>query len=374
MVSQKKKQNKKLQKKHFKTYKIRIDAKKELGLDIPKENKRTIPIFIPHVGCKNECVFCNQRKISGQQNIVSTSDVKKQIEDALSKYKKDEKEIEVAFFGGSFTGIDEKQQIEYLEVVKEFIDRNQISSIRISTRPDYINQKILDVLKKYNVKIIELGVQSMDDEVLLLSKRGHTSNDVKKASKLIKENGFILGHQLMCGLPGSNYEKEEYTVNESLSLNPDIIRIYPVYVLEDSELFDMHKKKKYKSLELEEAINRATMMYKECVKKRVNVIRVGLQTTEEISERNNKILGPVCDNYRERILSKIMLEIIENKLDKKRINCRIDRNKEKGKVTILKLIVPASQVNYVIGNNKCNKKYLEEKDVCYVKIVQKKKS
>jgi len=374
MVSLKKKQNKKLQKKHFKTYKIRIDAKKELGLDIPKENKRTIPIFIPHVGCKNECVFCNQRKISGQQNIVLADDVKKQIEDALSKYKKDEKEIEVAFFGGSFTGIDKSDQIEYLEVVKEFIDKKEISSIRISTRPDYINQEILDVLKKYNVKIIELGVQSMDDEVLLLSKRGHTSDDVRKASKLIKENGFVLGHQLMCGLPGSNYKKEEYTVDESLSLNPDIIRIYPVYVLEKSELFDMYKKKKYKSLELEEAINRATMMYRECIKKRVNVIRVGLQTTEEISERNNKILGPVCDNYRERILSKIMLEIIENKLDRKHINCKIDKNKEKGKVTILKLIVPASQVNYVIGNNKCNKKYLEEKDVCYVKIVQKKKS
>lgn len=345
-----------------------------MGLDIPKEQKRTIPIFIPHVGCKNECVFCNQRKISGQQKIVSAADVKEQIQDALSKYKNDGKSIEVAFFGGSFTGIDEKQQIEYLEVVKEFIDKKLIKSIRISTRPDYINEKILDMLKKYNVKIIELGVQSMDDEVLKLSKRGHTSDDVRRASRLIKNNGFVLGHQLMCGLPASNYEKEQYTVTESLSLDPDIIRIYPVYVLEDSELFDMYKNKKYKALDLEEAISRATMMYKECIKKRVNVIRVGLQTTEEISQKNSKILGPVCDNYRERILSKIMLEIIENKMDKKHISSLIDLNREKGKVTVLKLIVPANQVNYVIGNNKCNKKYLEEKDVCYVKIVQKNKT
>lgn len=373
MVNQKKRQNNKQQKKRLRKYKIRIDAKKELGLDIIKENKKTIPVFIPHVGCKNECVFCNQKKISGQQKAVTTDDVKSQIREALKNYKKDGKDIEVAFFGGSFTGIDEKQQIEYLEVVKEFIDNKKVDSIRISTRPDYINQKILDTLKRYSVKIIELGVQSMDEDVLKASKRGHTAEDVKISSKLIKENGFILGHQLMCGLPASTYEKEKYTVLESLKLNPDIIRIYPVYVLEDSELFDMYKQKKYKALELEEALVHATMMYKECMKKRINVIRVGLQTTEEISQRNNKIIGPVCDNYRERILSKIMLEVIEEKLDKKHINYKIDKNKDKGLITMLEFVVPANQVNYVIGNNKCNKKYLEEKDVCYIKVVQKNK-
>lgn len=373
MVNQKKKPSRKLQNKRFKIYNIRINATKQLGLDIPKENKKTIPIFIPHVGCKNECVFCNQKKISGQQKIVSAEDVRNQINDSISKYKKDGKNIEVAFFGGSFTGIEKNRQIEYLEVVKEFIDRKQISSIRISTRPDYINQDILNILKKYNVRIIELGVQSMDDEVLILSKRGHTAEDVKCASKLIKQNGFVLGHQLMCGLPGSTYERERYTTIESLRLKPDIIRIYPVYVLEDSELYNMHKNNKYKALKLEESINRAMMMYKECIKKRVNVIRVGLQTTEEISEKNIKIIGPVCDNYRERILSNIMLDIIEKRMDRKHINKLIDYNKEKGIITILRFIVPASQVNYVVGNNKCNKKYLEEKDVCYVQIVQKKK-
>jgi len=373
MVNQKKKQNKKQQKKRLKTYNIRIDAKKQLGLTIKKENKRTIPIFIPHVGCKNECVFCNQRRISGQKKVVSTSDVRLQIEEAIKKYKKDGKDIEVAFFGGSFTGIDEKEQIKYLEVVKEFIDKNMVSGIRISTRPDYINQHILDILKKYNVKIIELGVQSMDEEVLKLSKRGHTSDDVIKASKLIKENGFVLGHQLMCGLPGSTYEKEKYSITRSLSLNPDLIRIYPVYVLEESELFDMYKSKVYKALELEDALNRASMMYKECMKKRVNVIRVGLQTTDEISQNNKKIEGPVCDNYRERVLSKIMLELIEEKLEKRRINNKIDKNKEKGIITILQFIVPGNQVNYVIGNNQCNKKYLEEKNICYVKTIQKNK-
>ena len=371
MVNLRKKQNKRQPKKRFKTYRIKIDAKKELGLNIPKEQKITIPIFIPHVGCNNECVFCNQRRISGQKKPVYPSDVEVQIEDSLEKYNKGDKKIEVAFFGGSFTGIDKKMQEEYLKVVNKYIDKGQISGIRISTRPDYINQEILDLLKKYNVKIIELGVQSMDDEVLSKSKRGHTSEDVKKASLLIKQNGFILGHQLMCGLPGSTYNKEQESIKASLELLPDLIRIYPVYVLEDSELYDMYKGRKYKPLELEEAIGRATMMYKECIKKGVNVIRVGLQTTEEISEKNSKIIGPVCDNYRERILSKIMLGVIENKLDKKCVDFKIDKNKEKNKITILELVVPSSQVNYAIGNNKCNKKYLEEKDVCYVKVIQK---
>ncbi len=374
MANQKKKQNKKQPKKHFKTYKLRIDATKQLGLDIVKENKKTIPIFIPHFGCKNECVFCNQRRISGQQKPVYPEDVKVQIDDVLNKYKQDEKEIEVAFFGGSFTGIDTKLQIEYLEVVKEYLDKGLINSIRISTRPDYIDQNILNILKEYKVKIIELGVQSMDEEVLKNSKRGHTVEDVKRASKLIKENGFILGHQLMCGLPGSTYEKEQYSIEQSLALNPDIMRIYPVYVLEDSELYDMNKKKKYRPLELEDALNRATIMYKKCIEKGVNVIRVGLQTTEEISQKNTKLIGPVCDNYRERILSRIMLEIIEEKLDKKKLDYKIDKNKEKNKITILKLIVPSNQVNYAVGNNKCNKKYLEEKDVCYIKVVQKNKT
>ncbi len=373
MVNQKKKQNKKLQKKHYKTYKIKLNAEKELGLDIPKENKRTIPIFIPHFGCKNECVFCNQRRISGRQVPVYPNDVKNQIDDALSKYTHDEKNVEVAFFGGSFTGIDIDMQRQYLEVVQDYIKKGTISSIRLSTRPDYINQEILDMLKKYNVSIIELGVQSMDDEVLISSKRGHTAEDVRKASKLIKENGFMLGHQLMCGLPKSTYEKEKYSIEESLKLKPDLIRIYPVYVLEDSELYDMYKRRRYKPLELEEALIRATMMYKECIANGVNVIRVGLQTTDEISEKNTKLIGPVCDNYRERILSKIMLEQIEDKLERRNLNNKIDKNKEKNKITILKLIAPSKQINYVVGNNRCNKKYLEEKDVCYVEIVQKNK-
>ena len=371
MVNQKKKQNKKQHMKHFKTYNIRVNAKKELGLNVKKERKITIPIFIPHVGCKNECVFCNQRRISGTIDPVKVSDVKKQIDTAIENYKRDNRKLEVAFFGGSFTGIDKNEQIAYLKIVNYYIKSGVIDSIRLSTRPDYIDQEILDILKAYNVKIIELGVQSMDDKVLALSKRGHTAEDVRRASKLIRENGFVLGHQIMVGLPGSSYEKEEYSINESLALKPDIMRIYPVYILEDSELYEMYKRGIYKPLNLEKALERTTMMYKKCIKSGTNVIRVGLQTTEQISQKNSKIVGPVCDNYREMVLSRIMLEIIEKKLDKINIDKKIEKNKNKGIVTVINICVPTNQVNYAIGNNKCNQRYLGEKDVCYVKVTQK---
>ena len=161
-----------------------------------------IPIFVPHLGCPNDCVFCNQKSISGQTKQITKEDVKNIIEEHL-KYINENVKTEVAFFGGSFTGIEEEKQIELLEAAYEYIKNKKIDSIRISTRPDYINREILKRLKKYKVKTIELGVQSANDYVLEKAGRGHTFEDVKKASKLIRFYGFNLGHQMMVGLPES---------------------------------------------------------------------------------------------------------------------------------------------------------------------------
>ena len=162
-----------------------------------------IPIFVPHKGCPNDCSFCNQRKISGQLKEVTAKDVKDTIEYYLDNFKDNNKYVEVAFFGGSFTGIDKDKQEELLEAANEFIKIGKVKSIRISTRPDYINKEILKFLKKYNVKTIELGVQSANDYILKRCKRGHTFQDVKQASKMIRYRGFTLGHQMMVGLPES---------------------------------------------------------------------------------------------------------------------------------------------------------------------------
>ncbi|MDD2628079.1 MAG: radical SAM protein [Clostridia bacterium] len=353
MEKQKKKQNKKQQKKHLKVYKAKVNAKKELGIKKKKEKKYTIPIFIPHRGCNNNCVFCNQRRISGETKNVSIEDVKKKIDEYLSYYDLGAKPlVEVAFFGGSFTGLDIKEQQAYLEVVKPYIINKVISHIRISTRPDYIDDEILKLLKIYNVKVIELGVQSMDNTVLERSKRGHTKEDVVNSSILIKKHSFKLGHQIMVGLPGSSIETERESIRESIFLKPDYMRIYPVYVLKNSELWSMHEKGEYKELSLDEAVIRTKRIYQECIKNKVEVIRVGLQTTEEISENNKEIKGPVSDNYKERVLSSIMLDNIIKKLSKK-------KNIEK--FNQIQILVPKQQMNYAVGNNRENINKLKEK-------------
>ena len=240
------------------------------------------------------------------------------------------------------------EQEEFLKVAYEFIKEKKVESIKLSTRPDYINEENLELLKRYRVRCIELGVQSMADDVLYASKRGHTAQDVKVASKLIKKYKFELGHQIMIGLPNSTEEKEIYTIKECLKLKPDVIRIYPVYVLKDSKLYDMAINKEYMPLTLEEAIERTKKVYEECVKHKVNVIRIGLQTTEEINEDNMNILGPVCDNYKERILS----SIAKDELCKK-----VSKLKKYNKVNI---IVPEKTKNFVIGNKKENIEYFEK--------------
>ena len=314
----------------------------ELGLNIKKDNTYIIPIFIPHRGCKNECVFCNQRKISGETRDVTEQDVRCEIEKYLSMYNNNDRKKQIAFFGGSFTGLDIEDQVRFLNVANEYIDKGLVKSIRISTRPDYISELILKILKQKNVEIIELGVQSMDDDVLKEAKRGHTAADVVKASNLIKKYGFTLGHQVMVGLPKSTLEKEIYTMEQCIKLKPEIVRIYPVYVLKDSKLWDMYEQKEYTPLEIEDAVKRASIMYSMCVNNHINVIRIGLQTTEEINSKNVEIVGPVCDNYKERVLSYISYTNIKERLSKIKLNKDI------------KLIVKPKQVNYIVGNNKVN--------------------
>lgn len=327
---------------HLKNLKIRVRLNKELGLNIKKDNTYIIPIFIPHRGCKNECVFCNQRKISGETRNVTEDDVRQEIEKYIKLYKDNSRKKQIAFFGGSFTGLDMEDQVRFLNVANEYIEKGLVENIRISTRPDYITELILKILKQKNVEVIELGVQSMVDDVLNAAKRGHTSEQVIKASNLIKKYGFKLGHQVMVGLPESTLEKEIYTINECIKLKPDMIRIYPVYVLKESKLYDMYETGKYNALDLADAVERATKLYKICIKNKLNVIRIGLQTTEEINSKNCDIKGPVCDNYKERVLSLIAKEQVLEKIKKLKKNRNIF------------IISNAKEINYVVGPKREN--------------------
>ena len=218
------------------------------------KNYYIIPIFVPHAGCPHNCVFCNQDRITGAEDDVTAQTVRDTINDYLETIKNKSATIEVSFFGGTFTGIREEKQRELLKIAKEFKDKKLIDKIRLSTRPDYINEYILNYLKDYGVDIIELGVQSLDEDVLKKAGRGHSAQDVVNASKLIKEHEFVLGHQIMPGLPGDTFEKDMDTTKASLEMKPDICRIYPALVIKDTPMEKMYKCNEYVPYSLEQAV------------------------------------------------------------------------------------------------------------------------
>lgn len=312
-----------------------------------------IPIFVPNLGCPNDCTFCNQEKISGQTTNVTAKDVRETIEYYLENFMDSSKYVEVAFFGGSFTGIDRKVQIELLEAANEFIKQKRVKSIRISTRPDYINKDILKMLRKYNVKTIELGVQSTNNYILNKSKRGHTFEDVKKASKLIRRYRFRLGHQMMIGLPESTEIDEINTAKDLIKLKPKIVRIYPVLVIKGTELEEEYKSGEYKPLTIEQAVERSKAITYLFRKNKINVIRIGLQNTEEISapdqDGSEVVAGPFHPAFRQLVEGSMWYDSIAEKI--KGINA---------KVKTVEIIVNPIDANNAIGHKKENIKKLKE--------------
>ena len=305
-----------------------------------------IPIFVPHLGCPNDCIFCNQKSISGQAKQVTKEDVKKTIEEHL-KYIKENSIVEVAFFGGSFTGIEEERQIELLSTAYEFIKSKKVDSIRISTRPDYINKEILKRLKKYKVKTIELGVQSANDYILRKAGRGHTFEDVKKASKLIRLYGFKLGHQMMVGLPESTKLDEINTAKQLIKLKPKMIRIYPVLVIKGTELEKQYNEGTYKPLTVVQAVETCKELVKMFSKKKIDIIRIGLQPTDTISEPNSEnsevVAGPFHSAFRQLVESGMWYDVIVDKI--KKLNAKVKE---------VEVIVNPQDVNNVVGQRREN--------------------
>ncbi|MFH5835715.1 elongator complex protein 3 [Proteiniclasticum sp. C24MP] len=276
---------------------------------------RIIPIFIPHVGCPHDCVFCNQAKITGQlredyDNITGES-VRETIERYLETIDRRKTTVEVSFFGGTFTAINMKKQKELLEAAKKAKEEGLIKFIRLSTRPDYISLPIMHHLKSYGVDIVELGVQSMDEDVLKQSKRGYDKSSVYHASRLIRDFGMTLGHQLMIGLPGDSREKDFLSLQESIEMKPDLVRIYPALVIKDTEMEEFYKSGVYRPYALDEAVEIAALMMREYEKHGIKVIRVGLQPTEEISDKADVIAGPFHPAIRELAESFLLARRIE---------------------------------------------------------------
>lgn len=273
-----------------------------------------IPIFVPHEGCPFDCIFCNQKKISGRKEPMTVGAIREITESHL-KTVRPGTILEIGFYGGSFTGIERSLQLEYLSAAFEYVRSEKVSAVRLSTRPDYIDNEILDDLEKYGVKTIELGVQSLDDGVLAASGRGHSAEDVYRASALIQERGFRLGLQTMVGLPGDTWEKDMQTARRIIGLKPGFVRIYPVLVIRDTYLEKLLREGTYAPPSLDEAVEICASLLEMYEAAGIKVIRVGLQSSEDINEASEVVAGPVHPAFRQLAEGRLALRRIETALE-----------------------------------------------------------
>ncbi len=308
----------------------------------------TIPIFIPGIACTFKCIFCDQEKITGKEKIPSPGSIRETVDLHLSTIPKENTVVEIGFFGGTFTGLPLQIQEQLLKTVRPYIDSGRVRGIRLSTRPDFISDEVLDILGKNKVSTIELGAQSMNDDVLLLSGRGHTADDTQKAAKMIKDRGFSLGLQMMVGLPGDSPGIALDTALKFIAMNADNTRIYPVLVIRGTYLETLFHEGKYKPLTLEEAIHWTKPLIRLFEEHKVPVIRVGLHPSEGLLNQTHLVAGPFHPSFRELVMSEIWYDRLSKLL----------RNEEKKKTIIIS--VNPSDRNNLIGYQGKNKRMLRE--------------
>lgn len=289
------------------------------------------------------CSFCNQRYITGQEAAPTAEDVENAVKTALQSPRYDKSCGQIAFFGGSFTAIKREYMLELLTAAKSQIDFGNAASIRISTRPDCIDDEILSLLKEYGVKSIELGAQSMCDDVLKLNERGHTAANVEAASKLIKSYGFELGLQMMTGLYGDNDEKAEITAEKIIALHPDTVRIYPTVVLENTRLCELYREGKYTPQTVDEAAALGARLIPMFTDNNIDVIRFGLHTINV----EKYVAGPWHPALAELAYSKIYMNILKNEFT----------GKPQGRYIIN---VNPSEISKTAGQKKCNLEMLRK--------------
>ncbi len=299
-----------------------------------------ISIFVPHIGCPNKCSFCNQRHITGVSLAPRSEDVKKAVEAAKKSPTYDPETTQIAFFGGSFTAINRNYMLSLLEAAAEFVKSGDVSGIRISTRPDAIDEEILTLLKEHFVTSIELGAQSLNDRVLKMNNRGHNALDVERASALIKSFGFELGLQIMTGLYCDTDEKAIATAKKVIEIAPDTVRIYPTIVLKDTTLAVLYLDGIYKPQELSSAVELASKLYEMFMKAGIKVIRLGLHSIEGEAV----LAGPWHPAFSELCMSNIMLKKALKLL------------KKQGHYTIY---VNKSDISKMVGQRKSNILHLE---------------
>jgi histone acetyltransferase (RNA polymerase elongator complex component) len=316
----------------------------------------TIPIFIPQLACPFQCVFCNQEKITSRGHIPGMQETRNTIEEYLGSFPKGNKHIEIGFFGGNFTGIPVEEQEQYLQIAHSYLMKGIVQGIRLSTRPDYIDETRLHLLKKYGVTTIELGAQSMDEDVLTQSARGHTAVDIEMASQMILATGFRLGLQMMIGLPGDTLEKAVFTAKKIIALGAAETRIYPVLVIKGTKMAEWYEEGKYKPLSLEEAIAWLKELLPLFEEEGVEVTRVGLHSSEGLLSGKELVAGPFHPSIRELAMTEVWW-------DRLNVLTAFEGLDE------LRITVHPSQYNFAVGYYGKNRKRLMQiiKDVGFLK-------
>ncbi len=304
-----------------------------------------IPIFIPELACPHQCVFCNQEKISNTFTVPKPNEIGKIIESYLETIPNN-REINIAFFGGSFTGIPQNEMIAYLKEAFIYVKSGQVHGIRISTKPDYISEEILDILEKYGVTAIELGAQSTNDKVLVKSGRGHKFDAIENAAQLIRKRNFELGLQMMLGLPHDSLDLSIQTARDIVRLKANSTRIYPTIVVEGTVLERMYKKGQYKVLSLDEAVNWSKEVLKIFIKANIKVLRVGLHPSDELELGKSLVAGPIHPSFKEMVLSSLWHDVLIDNLNKKGTSS---------------IYVAGKQLNYAIGYKGINRTNLRTK-------------
>jgi histone acetyltransferase (RNA polymerase elongator complex component) len=305
-----------------------------------------IPIFIPHRGCPHDCLFCNQQKISGyDRDDTGRLAVAETIDTWLGR-KQLHDQVQVAFFGGSFTCLPVGEQVELLSAVQPYIEAKKVDTIRLSTRPDCIDPAVCDLLKEYNVGVVELGVQSFDDQVLQQSLRGHTSEQSRNAFRLLRGSGMQVGLQLMPGLPGETSASFLKGIDEVITLGPDFVRLYPALVVKESGLEKLYQANRYRPLSLNKAIGLTARCYRKLTEAGIRVVRMGLQPSELLEK--SIVAGPYHPAFGELVQSRLWL---------KKIRARLVLL---GPQQTLQIHISHRDMSAVVGMKKLNTKRLEK--------------
>lgn len=321
--------------------------------------KCNISFFIPHLGCPHKCSFCNQNSITGQSagDVPHKTDIEKTLEKAMREIDdKDKQKTEIAFFGGSFTAIKREYMMELLTAAQPFIGDGKFAGIRISTRPDYIDEDILDILKRNHVTTIELGCQSMNDIVLEANERGHSRQDVIKASSLIKDFGIRLGLQMMVGLYKSTPEIDMYTANEIVNLSPQEARIYPVVIMENTKLGSLFKSGEYVPYDFNFAVKLSSQILSLFDSNNIKVIKLGLHASEIVEKEC--IGGFYHPAFR---------ELCESEIYKTEIDSMLKKADMEIKSAVIS--VNPKLISKVIGQKRSNIEYFKNKGII-LKVIQ----